>query len=107
MTLILTATQAVDATIQPIDVNGNPAPVDGIPVWSSSAPDVLTITPDENGLSALILTTGATGTAQISVTADADLGEGIETITALADVQVVAGRAVGISLTFGVPYERS
>ena len=37
---------------------------------------------------------GETGTAQITATADADLGEGVRELITLLDVNVVAGEAV-------------
>lgn len=70
---------------------GQPAPVDGIPVWASSDSTVLTVNVAADGMSATVDTVGA-GTARISVTADADLGTGVSTITGVSeDVNVTIG----------------
>jgi len=45
----------------------------------------------------------ALGTAQINVTADADLGSGVTTINGVLDVQVVAGQAVGFTIQTSPP----
>lgn len=70
---------------------GQPAPVDGIPVWASSDETVLKVTPADDGMSAVVDTVGA-GTARISVSADADVGTGVSTITGVSeDVNVTIG----------------
>ena len=75
---VLTDMQKVSAgPIQPVDGAGHPAPVDGVPVWAVSDEKILTVTPSADGLSADIETTGELGTAQVTVTADADLGAGV------------------------------
>ena len=71
----LTAGRAKPVNLVINDKRGNPARVDGMPVWTSSDESVATVTPSDDGMSATILSLGTTGTAQISVTADADLGE--------------------------------
>ena len=89
---------------------GNPASVDGIPVWASSDSTILAVTPGADGMSALVSTV-APGVARISVTADADLGSGTTTITGVSeDVNVTAGpssQASLISFTFGAPVEKA
>jgi len=103
MALILTDVQKVSLSIQPVSAAGNPAPVDGAPVWSSSAPDVVTVTAAPDGMSAVAVTTGKLGTAQISVSADADLGAGVTTITGTLDLEVQASQAVSLNVTAGAP----
>ena len=49
---------------------GKPARVDGVPVWGSSNPAVLTVTPAEDGMTASIVAVGA-GDAQVTMTAQA------------------------------------
>ncbi len=73
------------------NAKGNPAAVDGIPVWASSDATVLAVTPSDDGMSAVVDTV-APGTARITVTADADLGPGTTTITGVSeDVNVTLG----------------
>ncbi len=100
--LQLTDSQQCALSIAPVDAKGNPAPVQGAPVWASSAPTVAAVTPSADGLSANIVA-GATGTAQISVSADADLGDGVTTITGVLDVTVVGGQATSIGIVAGTP----
>lgn len=99
----LTDVQKVVGSIAPKDAAGNPAPVDGIPVWSSSDPAIVTVTAAPDGMSAVVEAVGPLGTAQVSVTADADTGEGVTTITALADIEVLASQATAVGINFAVP----
>lgn len=105
MSLILTSTQKCPLAIAAVDAKGNPAPVEGAPSWSSSEPAFVTVAPSEDGLSAVITAVGpVTPTpVQINVTADADLGEGVKSITGLLEVSVVAGEAVGVAISAGSP----
>lgn len=103
MALVLTDIQKVSLSITPTSAAGNPAPVDGAPVWTSSDESVLTVTASEDGLSAEAVTTGKLGVAQVSVSADADLGEGVTTITGVLDVEVKASEAVSLAVSAGTP----
>lgn len=86
--------------------SGAPAAVDGVPVWASSDETILTATPAADGMSALVSTV-AVGTARVSVTADADLGAGVVTITGVSeDVNVTPGplsQASVMTFSFGAP----
>lgn len=104
--LTLTDIQKVHLTIAPVDAAGNPAPVDGIPSWSSSDESVLTVSAAADGMSADAVTVGPLGNAQVNVSADADLGEGIETLTGTLDVEVVASQATSLGISAGVPEPR-
>lgn len=66
------------------DSQGRPAAVDGVPVWASSDETVLKVTPADDGMSAVVDTV-APGTARVTVTADADTGAGVATITGVSD----------------------
>ena len=104
--LLITSTQNCSLSIQPVDAHGNPALVDGTPIWSVSDPSVLSIAAAADGLSAEIAALGPVGTSQVSVQADADLGSGVVTIAGTLDVQVAAGQAVGLSISAGTPVEQ-
>lgn len=88
--------------VEPQDSAGNAAAVEGVPAWSTSS-DVVTVTPAADGLSAVVRpnATGTVGSVQISVTADADLGEGVEPITGILDVDVIGGKAVSLATSVG------
>lgn len=103
MAVVLTVSQKVSASITPVDAKGNPAPIDGVPAWSSSNPDIASVVPAEDGLSAVIVATGVVGDTQVSVSADADLGEGVTQIVAIGDLSIRPDQAVALSLNFGTP----
>lgn len=94
--------KTVSATVSFIDAKGKPAKVDGAPVWASDNEAVASVVAADDGMSAVIAPNDL-GTAQISVTADADLGAGVTTLTGLGTVEVVAGTAVTASINFGEP----
>lgn len=89
--------------ILPVDAAGNPARVDGVPTWALSDGVYGTLTVDVDGLGATFVPAGILGAVQIRVDADADLGEGVRTLTGLLDVQIEAGEAVSLSITTDPP----
>lgn len=105
--MIITDSQQVDLAIKPVDKKGKPAQIDGVPAWVSSNPAVATVAPAEDGLSALVKAADELGSTQISVTADADLGEGVVNIAGTLDIEVVGGQAVSLSIVAGTPAEQS
>lgn len=102
MSFILKADQKVSVSIQPVDKFGNPATVDGAPVWVDATGQTNVVASDD-GLTAVITPNGAVGTTQINVTADADLGDGVVTIAGVLDLEVVAGSAVALVINPGTP----
>lgn len=86
------------------DSKGNPAAVDGVPVWTSSDETVLQILVEADGMSATVATV-APGTARITVQADADLGAGVLPITGVSEDVVVTPNpntfASVVALTLG------
>lgn len=99
---ILTDTQQVTGTIRPRNAQGNPAPIDGVPQWSTSNPSVATVTPSADGLTCVVRAAGI-GTTQVAVVCDADLGEGVRELTTLDDIEVKASEAVTIGIEWGTP----
>jgi hypothetical protein len=92
----LAVDEYVEVKVSYVDAAGNPAVVDGDVVWESSNPDLVTVTAHDDTTSADVCPAGNgdLGTAQISATADADLGEGVRELITVFDVQIVAGEAV-------------
>lgn len=85
----------VNLKVQYQDAAGNPAHIDGNPVWSSSNPEVATITPTPGNPFIANLLAVSIGTAQVIVKADADLDDDEQrTLVSTLDVEVVAGEAV-------------
>ncbi len=106
MTLKLSDIQQADLGIRVVDKAGNPAIVDGSPSWASSDEAVATVQAAPDGMTATVVATGALGTAQVSVQADADLGEGVTPLVGVLDVEVVASAAVGLDITTGTPVDK-
>jgi hypothetical protein len=79
------------------DAKGNLAQVEGVPAWGMSDPSLGSLAVAEDGLSA-VFTPGSVGTGQVNVSADADLGEGVKTITGILDVEVIAGEATVVEI---------
>lgn len=96
----ITTTQQFRITPDITDRKGKPAPVDGEPVYASSNEAVATVIPDDGGLSAVVVAQG-TGDYVISVSADADLGEGVTTITGQDSGTVTQGTATSVGFTVG------
>jgi len=83
--------------------HGDPAPVDGVPVWASSDETVLALTVAADGMSARVDTVGV-GTARIAISADSDMGAGVTAITGVSeDVDVTLG-ASHLASTFAVTF---
>lgn len=105
-TLILKDSQQALVKIAPKSKAGNPAAVDGAPVWQSSDPTVVLVTPEADGLSATVSAVGPVGVATVTVTADADVGEGVKTISDGFNVSVEGGEASTLGFDLGTPEEK-
>ena len=103
MSLILTDLQKVSLSVAFTSAAGNPAQVDGVPVWLSSNEAVVTVVAAEDGMSAVATTVGPIGEAQVPVSADADLGEGVKPIVGTLDITVIGSEAVFAGLAAGIP----
>ena len=104
--LVLSDIQEATLSVSFVDKAGNPAPVEGAPAWAVSDANLLTITPAADGMSAVVSANGPLGTGQVSVSADADLGEGVATIAGTLDIDVLASQAVSIAITAGAPTDK-
>jgi hypothetical protein len=87
------------------DAFGNVAEVDGAVSWGTSNDQILTIAVDpDNSMKCTITPTGKAGSAQVTATADADMGTGVTSLITLLDVTTVAGAAVaGVIQVVGSP----
>jgi len=106
MAFTLTADQEVVVSLVIEDRYGNPAPVDGLPAWETSAATVLTLRVSADGMSAVVSAAGPAGNSQVKVTCDADLGAGVVEIIGLLDVTVTGGQASVVALSPGTPSTR-
>jgi hypothetical protein len=90
-----------------VDAGGNPAAVDGAVSWDSSAAAVATVVVDDtDSTQCAVQAVGTLGQAQVTATADVDLGEGVQALITTLDVSVVAGEAVAGSIeVIGAPVD--
>jgi len=105
-TMQLPDNMQVHADLSYVDAKGNPAAVDGAPVWSTDRPDLVTLTVAPDGLSADIAAVGPLGAAQIVVDADADLGEGTVPLKTIGSIEVIGSEAVSGTINFGAPTQQ-
>lgn len=105
MSVAMTVTQKIEPFLKPIDVYGNPAPVDGIPSWEVSDPTLIDLIPSLDGLSAVAKARGRVGHVQISVVADARMGPEVRTIAGVLEIDLYPAEAVALGLFAGAPTE--
>jgi hypothetical protein len=99
---IIRANQQIALALDIKDFQGNPAQVDGVPVWESDNVAVLTVQPASDGLSAIAKAVGPVGRANVIARADADLGAGVsEIVTPPCQIDVAAAMAASISIVEG------
>ena len=101
MAFILTADQQVSLSFSAKDKYGNDAGIDGTPTWTSSDDSKVTVSAGADGKSATAVAVGPIGTAQVSVRADADLGDGAREVVGVLDIEVIAGEASIVALSAG------
>jgi hypothetical protein len=105
MALTLTSVQQAALSISAVDAKGNPAPVENV-VFEGSDPNIIVVRADPADQTKATVLARTVGTAQVTVTADADIGEGEKELMGLLDVQVVAAEAVALSITAGTPEDQ-
>lgn len=98
----MTSVQFVEITLAPVDLRGNPAPVENI-VWESSDPSMLEIVPDtENPGHIRVNALGPVGTAQINVSADVNMdpevAQNISDFVAF-EIRTAFANSLGMSVT--------
>ena len=93
MLVTITNEQKVLMTLSPMTAAGNPATVDGTPSWAVMSGDA-TIEPSVDGMSCYLISGAADVNSVVEVTADANLGEGVQSITDTIDLAVVAAQAL-------------
>lgn len=102
MDIVLTNEQQVKVTLAPVTSKGKPAPLDGAPTWAvASGTCTLNVAPD--GLSAVIVSGDNAGDSEITVSADADLGAGVVTVSDAIRVTVNGAQAQSLGLTAEPP----
>lgn len=95
----LPADKKVKVQVKYVDSKGNTARVDGDVQWESSDDEVASVGVLQGETTkAEVIPGDKLGQAQITATADADLGEGSQEIIATMNIIVVAGSAVTASI---------
>ena len=102
-TMILNNEQKVRVELDVRTAAGNPAPIDGDPLWESSDDAVAHVEVDADNPNAAWVTSVAPGTAQISVRVDADMGENVREIIGNLDITVIESEAAIIQIVAGEP----
>jgi hypothetical protein len=102
MALTALPQQRIPFTLQPVDRKGNPAQVEAgtVEYWIDDT-TIADVEEDPNNELAGWIVTTATGVTQLNYAADADLGEGVVSITGFDAIEVQAEQAVGFGVTFG------
>lgn len=102
MDLVLTNEQQVVVHLNPVTAKGKPVTLDGAPVWAVTAGSC-TVVPSADGLSATIISGDDAGDSEVTVSADADLGAGVVTISDAIRVTVNGAQAQSLGLTADAP----
>ncbi len=101
----ITNEQKISVTLAPVTGAGKAAPLDGKPVWSVISGDS-TLEVSEDGLTATLISSDIPGTTQYLVSADADVGEGVETISDTIALVVAGAKAQSLGLVVGTPVNK-
>lgn len=107
MSVQLGSSQEFDLSVRFADRRGNTARVDGIPEWMTDNSEVLSLRPSEDGLSCTVRAVGPLGRASVTLSADADLGEGSTPIVGTVEIEVTVGSATAVELVPGDPREQT
>jgi len=98
----LNTEQKINVVVKPLTISGKPTRVDGVPGWAVTNPSVVSLVIAPNGLSADVIAV-ASGSANVIVSADANLGSGIREISGSLAIVVVQAEAASLSLVAGTP----
>jgi hypothetical protein len=105
MTTTLTTTQRTTVRLNAItDRKGHPARIDGKPSWAADN-DLLILEPADDGLSCRVTSAGTTGSCTVTITADADLGEGVRNLTHSEFFSIIDAPATNIDVAIDAPEE--
>lgn len=101
--LTLTNEQKVNVTVTPKTQSGKPAKLDGKPTWEVTSGGA-TLAVADDGLSADIISSDDDlSDSLVQISADADLGEGVETIADTVLVHTKGANASNLGLVAGTP----
>lgn len=106
--LTLTTEQKQHVKLAPKTAAGKDAALDGVPVWAVVSGSG-TVVPDADGLGAFIVSTDEVDSVVTvySVSADADLGSGVDTITDTITLTTTHANAAALGLVADTPVAKS
>ena len=99
--------QLIDVEVSFTDSLGQPVSLFGIPAWEAADPTLVSLSVADDGLSAVVRSTGAIGVTHVTVSATATLGNIGVDIASAFDVTVEASGAVLVTFSFSQPRSRS
>lgn len=97
--------QQIVVHLNPTTPKGKPVKLDGKPEWSVVDGDS-TLEVADDGLSATLISSDTPGVTHYQVAADADLGDGVDTITDTIELTVVDPQASSLGLTADAPTDK-
>jgi hypothetical protein len=100
-------TQQVTLTFKPKDHNGEDLQATDKPTWTTSNPQVVAVTPSEDGLSATVVPTAQPGKATISVVGNVDYNGSTVAARAECVVEFVRTPPPTATIEAGEPEERT
>lgn len=102
----ITNEQKIKFTLNPVTETGKPAQLEaGSLKWDviAGGDNATNLAVSEDGMSAYVISNDTPGDIDVRVSADADLGEGVEEISDLIRVHVLGARARNLGLVKGEP----
>jgi len=102
MIVKITNEQQITLTLNPKTDTGRPAKIDGKATWEKIDGES-EVQVAEDGLSALLVSSDNPGTTQVLVKADADIGDGVEEISEIIELQVAGATAKNLGLVASAP----
>lgn len=98
--------QEVEVQVAFTDDAGRAVSIDGPPRWQANDETLIEVDVAEDGRSAIVRTLGGTGSTFVTVSADAQLGDGVRSISGAFDVTITESGDVRIQFSFGTPRNR-
>lgn len=98
--------QKVNVALNPVTPRGKPVKLDGKPEWSVVDGDSTLVVADD-GMSADLVSADTPGVTNFMVQADADLGEGVDTISDTIQLTVIDPEASSLGLVAGTPVDKA
>lgn len=98
-------TQKIHVSVTPVTSTGQPAQVEGV-INFEVLDGTATVEPDADGKGAYLISGNDIGTSTIKVSADADLGAGVELIEDTISLVVIHPKATALGISFGEPEQK-